>query len=95
MLPIAIELVYLCLPAVGRAIGTEIEISDRNDQAKWIFGEVQTTKPVAEEFGETARMTCSTEIIPGKFQAQNLVREQTDFPDVLVVVEIGASFEDR
>ena len=69
VLLIAIEWVYLCLPAVGRAIGTEFEICDRNDQAQWKFGEVKTITAVAEEFVETARMTCSTGVIPGKFQA--------------------------
>ena len=35
VLLIAIEWVYLCLPAVGRAIGTKFEICDQSDQAQW------------------------------------------------------------
>lgn len=69
VLLVAIEWVYLCLPALGRAIGTKFEICDQSDQAQWRCGEVKTIKPVAEELVETARMTCSTGIIPGRFQA--------------------------
>ena len=47
VLLIAVEGLYLCLPAVGRNFGTQFEIWDWNEQARWGVGEVKKVNPVA------------------------------------------------
>lgn len=65
VLLIAVEGLYLCLPAVGRDFGTQFQIWDWRDEAQWGFGEVKKVNPVAGESVETARMRRSAEeIIP-------------------------------
>ena len=41
ILLIAVEGLYLCLPAVGRNLGAQFDIWDWRDQAQWGFGEVK------------------------------------------------------
>lgn len=62
VLLIAVEGLYLCLPAVGRDFGAQFEIWDWRDRAQWGFGDVKEVNPVAEE---TATMRRSEEdVIP-------------------------------
>ena len=61
VLLIAVEGLYLCLPAVGREVGARFEIWDWRDEAQWGYGEVKKVIPVAEESMETATMRRSEE----------------------------------
>ena len=63
VLLIAVEGLYLCLPAVGKNFGTQFEIWDRRDQAQWGFGEVKKVNPADGESVETARTRRSAEEI--------------------------------
>lgn len=56
VLLIAVEGLYLCLPAVGRYTGAKFEIWDWRDRAQWGFGEVKEVNPVVEGSVETATM---------------------------------------
>ena len=47
VLLIAVEGLYLCLPAVGKNVGANFEIWDWSDQAMWGIGEVMRAKSVA------------------------------------------------
>lgn len=47
VLLVAVEGLYLCLPAVGRDFGSQFQIWDWRDQAQWGFGEVKNVNPVA------------------------------------------------
>lgn len=53
VLLIAVEGLYLCLPAVGRDFGTQFEIWDWRYQAQWGSGEVKKVKPVKPVTGES------------------------------------------
>lgn len=65
VLLIAVEGLYLCLPAVGRDFGTQFEIWDWRYQAQWGSGEVKKVKPVTGDSVETARIRSGAEeVIP-------------------------------
>lgn len=62
VLLIAVEGLYLCLPAVGRDFGAKFDAWDWRDQAQWGFGEMKRVNPVAGgESVEMARMRRSAE----------------------------------
>ncbi|CAD6588760.1 MAG: hypothetical protein ASARMPREDX12_003484 [Alectoria sarmentosa] len=62
VLLIAVEGLYLCLPAVGRDFGAKFDVWDWRDQAQWGSGEMKGVNPVAGgESVDTARMRRSAE----------------------------------